>query len=292
MWLVTGSLLKVWWRMSVSGAKISPCLLALSVVQCLPLCLSMQPASSPLIFTQSFVLRAGQAFRRKVLFFFFSLAIPQFGLLSHVSSFRLSSGQWSFTLRAWSFSLSTNDAAHSSLSSPCSLVADVSIWTTFLLAVAVRHIFCVLFCFFLLLVMLPSEIPNSPQTRLWEGFLLFGNFSFMFPFPGWVSIPNSFVSLFVFYILSYFLLKRMSCLSGCLVSSISTQKLFCGSCSAFKWSLDEFVGEKVVFQSYSSTNLGPLPDSTSQNRWKTVFQWFPTQDWFKFNNNECLKKCT
>ena len=154
-------------------------------------------------------------------------------------------------------------------------------------------VFCfVLFCFFLLPVMLPSEIPNSPQTRLWEGFLLFGNFSFMSPFPGWVSIPNSFVSLFVFYILSYFLLKRMSCLSGCLVSSTSIQKLFCGSCSAFKWSLDEFVGEKVVFQSCSSTNLGPLPDSTSQNRWKTDFQWFPTQDWFKLNNNECLKKCT
>ena len=68
-----------------------------------------------------------------------------------------------------------------------------------------------------------------------------------------MSVPNSFVSLFVFYILSYLLLKRMGCLSECLVSSASIQKLFCGSCSAFKWSFDEFVMEKVV----SSPILSP-----------------------------------
>ena len=40
------------------------------------------------------------------------------------------------------------------------------------------------------------------------------------------------VSLFlVFYISSYHLSKRMGCLYGCLVSSASVQKLFCGSCS-------------------------------------------------------------
>ena len=39
-WLATGSLLTVWWKMLVSGAKIvaAPCLLALAV-PCLPLCL-------------------------------------------------------------------------------------------------------------------------------------------------------------------------------------------------------------------------------------------------------------
>ena len=77
--------------------------------------------------------------------------------------------------------------------------------------------------------------------------------------PGRVSVPNSFVSLFVFYILSYLLSKRADCLSGCLVSSASIQKLFCGSCSAFKWSFDEFVGEKVVSLSYSSAILGRPP---------------------------------
>ena len=36
--LATGSLLTVWWRMLVSGAKITPCLLTLAVTS-LPLCL-------------------------------------------------------------------------------------------------------------------------------------------------------------------------------------------------------------------------------------------------------------
>ena len=52
--------------------------------------------------------------------------------------------------------------------------------------------------------------------------------------------------------------KRMSRLSGYLVSSASIQKLFCGSCSAFKWSFDEF-GENVVSPFYSSAILGPPP---------------------------------
>ena len=47
-----------------------------------------------------------------------------------------------------------------------------------------------------------------------------------------------------FYLLSYLLSKTMGCLSGCLVSSASVHKLFCGICSAFKWSFDEFVGGK------------------------------------------------
>ena len=111
--------------------------------------------------------------------------------------------------------------------------------------VAVRLVFCSFsFFFFSLPVMLCCllRFQNSTQTRQWEGFLLCGNFSsFRTPSPGWVSIPNSFDSLFVFYILSYILSKRMGCLSGYLESSASVQKLFCGNCSAFKWSFDEFV---------------------------------------------------
>ena len=48
----------------------------------------------------------------------------------------------------------------------------------------------------------------------------------------------------------------MGCFSGCLMSSASIQKLFCGICSAHKCSFDEFVGEKVVSPSYSSAILG------------------------------------
>ena len=55
----------------------------------------------------------------------------------------------------------------------------------------------------------PLRFQNSPQTHQWEGFLLFGNFSsYMTPSPGWVSVPNSFVSLVVFYMWSYLLLME------------------------------------------------------------------------------------
>ena len=49
----------------------------------------------------------------------------------------------------------------------------------------------------------------------------------------------------------------MGCFSQCLMSSAIIQKLFCEIYSAFKCSFDEFVGEKVVSLSYSSTILGP-----------------------------------
>ena len=152
--------------------------------------------------------------------------------------------------------------ACTSLSSPCSLVVDVSIWATSLLGVAVRCVFCFCFFFFPSWLCCSLRFQNFPQTHPWEGLLLCGNFtSFTTPYPGWVSVPNSFVSLFVFYIFSYLLLKRMGCLSGCLVSFTSIQKLFCESCSAFKWSFDEFVGKKVVSPSYSSILGPPLPRS-------------------------------
>ena len=78
-------------------------------------------------------------------------------------------------------------------------------------------------------------------------------------FLGQSSIPTSFVAFFVFYIFSDLLSKTLGCFSGCLMSSASIQKLFCGLYPAFKCSSDEFVGEKVVFLSYSSAILGPPP---------------------------------
>ena len=77
-------------------------------------------------------------------------------------------------------------------------------------------------------------------------------------FTGWSSVSTSFVFLSFIYFF-YLLLKTMGCFSGCLMSSAGIQKLFCGIFSAFKCSFDEFVGEKVVSPSYSSTILGPLP---------------------------------
>ena len=109
--------------------------------------------------------------------------------------------------------------------------------------------------------MLPSEVPrlatDSP-VRVFPG--VWKPLFFKTPFPGRISIPTSFVSLFIFYIFSYLLSKTMGCFSGCLMSSASIQKLFCGIYSAFKCSFDEFVGERVVSPFYSSTILG-LPPS-------------------------------
>ena len=114
--------------------------------------------------------------------------------------------------------------------------------------------------------MLPSEVPrltthprSASRSVSW---CLETSLFFKTPFLGWISVPTSFVSLFIFYILSYLLLKTMGCLSGCLMFSASIQKLFCGIFSAFKCSFNEFVGEKVVSPFYSSAILGP-PSFTS-----------------------------
>ena len=123
-----------------------------------------------------------------------------------------------------------------------------------------RTLWVLIIYLFFLLVMLPSEFPrlttDSP-VRVFPGVwkLLF----FKTPCLGWSSIPTSFVSLFIFSIFSYLLSKTMGCFSGCLMSSASIQKLFCGIYSAFKCSFDESVGEKVVSPSYSSAILGPPP---------------------------------
>ena len=63
-----------------------------------------------------------------------------------------------------------------------------------------------LFFFFSSQLCCPLRFQNSPQTCLWESFLLFGNFSsFRTPSPGRVSIPNSFVSFcLLFFVLPSF----------------------------------------------------------------------------------------
>ena len=49
------------------------------------------------------------------------------------------------------------------------------------------------------------------------------------------------------------------------MSSAGIQKLFCGICSAFKCSFDEFVGEKMFSPSYSSAIFSPSPSMYSSN---------------------------
>ena len=77
-----------------------------------------------------------------------------------------------------------------------------------------------------------------------------------------VSWLGKLVSVFWWVELHFFSLlsKTTGCFSGHLMSSADTQKLFCGIYSAFKCSFDEFVVERVVSPSYSSTILAPLPE--------------------------------
>ena len=122
----------------------------------------------------------------------------------------------------------------------------------------------VLIIHFSSLLCCPLCFQGLPQTRQRECFLVFGNFSlFKTPFLGWDSLPGmelpSYLLCLFFHLLyfSYLLLKTMICFPGCLMSSDSIQKWFCRIYSALKCSFDEFVRERVVFPSYSSTILGP-----------------------------------
>ena len=104
--------------------------------------------------------------------------------------------------------------------------------------------------------MFPSVVPRlatDSAARVFPG--VWKPLFFKTPFPRWISISTSFVSLFIFYIFSYLLLKTMDFFSGCLMSSAGIQKLFCGIYSVFKCSFDKFVGEKVVSPSYPSAHL-------------------------------------
>ena len=123
-----------------------------------------------------------------------------------------------------------------------------------------RNLWVLIIYLFSLPVILPSAARHRPARESVFGeyisWCLETSLFLKTPFLGWISVPTSFVSLFIFYILSYLLSKTMGCFSGCLMSFASIQKLICGICSAFKCSFDELVGEKVVSSSYSSAILG------------------------------------
>ena len=153
--------------------------------------------------------------------------IPQFGLLSHISSLRLSSGHSGPVL-------TLSNAAHASLFSPCLRVADASVWATSPLGVAARPVICRFIIYFFLPVMLPSEIPKLPTDPLVRGFP--GVWELILRLPsrdGSLSLTVLSLSL-SFFFWAYLLSKTMGCLYGCLMFSTSIQKLFCGICSAFK----------------------------------------------------------
>ena len=60
-----------------------------------------------------------------------------------------------------------------------------------------RNLLLLIIYLFFLPVMLPSVLPRLATDWQRECFLLFGNVSlFKTPFPGWSSLPTSFVSFF------------------------------------------------------------------------------------------------
>lgn len=141
--------------------------------------------------------------------------------------------------------LRTHDVAHTSLPSPHLLVADASVKVTSLLAVMVRRVFCLCVCF-----SPPCFVafwdPETPQRHSCESFLLYGKTSPSQLPPQDVSIPKSFIS-FCLYILFYLLLKRLSCLSWSLVSSVPAfRKLFCVGLLSIQMTFDEFAGRKCL----------------------------------------------
>ena len=126
---------------------------------------------------------------------FLSLAIPQIGLLSHVSSLRLPSGHSDLVLPL-------SNTAHTSCSAPRLLEANMSVWTTSLLEVDVRYVICgnCLFIYFSSRLCCALRFQNSPLTCQWECSLVFGNFSSM-KTPFWDRSPSRpLLSLFLSFI--------------------------------------------------------------------------------------------
>ena len=162
-----------------------------------------------------------------------SLAVPQFGLISQVSSLRL-------PLRAFR--------------PPCS--APACWWWMQVLGVAIRLVICGFYLFISppsYVALCDSKTPHRPAIEIVSWCLETSSLLRLSSWE-WISIPTSFVSLF-----TYLLSKTMGCLCGCLMSSAIIQKLFCGIFSAIKCSFNGFAGEKVVSLSYPTAILGPPP---------------------------------
>ena len=144
---------------AISGAKLASCFQALDVA-CWPLCFWQGdgPVHSrlPLLWYLSF------SWESSLSLFFLSLAIPQFGLLSHVSSLRLSSGHAGLVL-----TLSMQPRP------PCPAPAH---WWWKRVSGLLLHwelqlgTYSVGFFFFFLLIILPSEIPKLPTDQPVRGF--------------------------------------------------------------------------------------------------------------------------
>ena len=150
------------------------------------------------------------------------VAIPEFGLVYQVSSLRAPLGHSGPVFKQCSPRLSIQPPLASGV---CRRLHCFSAG-----GVTIGLVICgfKLFIYFSSLLCCPLCFQGSPQTWQWECFLVFGNFSLL-RFPSQDRAPSApLLSHFVFYIFSYLFLKTMGYFSGCLMSSASIQKLFCG----------------------------------------------------------------
>ena len=157
---------------------------------------------------------------------FHEVAIPQSGLLAQVSLLRLPSGRSGLVLIL-------SNAACASLPRPLASGVCRRLCCFSAGGVTIGHVICGFYLFhspprYVALCGSKACHRLSSDSVSWH---LETSLFFKTPFPsmpGWSSIPTSFVSLFIFYFFSYLHLKTMGCFSGCLLSSASIQKLFCG----------------------------------------------------------------
>ena len=118
-----------------------------------------------------------------------------------------------------------------------------------------RNLWVLIIYLFFLPIMLPSVVPRlvtDSAVRVFPGVWKLLSFVRLPSLDRSPSLP-----LLSLYLLYFFRppFEDNGLLFWCLMSSASIQKLFCGIYSAFKCSFDEFVGENVVFPSYSSAIL-------------------------------------
>ena len=199
-WLVTGNLLTAWWRCGLWG----------------PDC------SSPLPFTSgchtSWLTLLWYSLGGHPLFCVcFSLSLWHFHCLNCYIT--LVPSECHQNIQSWSFPYGLKDqwCSPNLWTQPHSLWVDTRVWIASWLLIAVQWKFSTDF-FPPAPVMLLSEIPKLPTDPTCESVSCnvssFTTFS-----PGWVFVPESFVSVFHHYLLSLLISKRLVCLSGYLGSS-------------------------------------------------------------------------
>ena len=166
---------------AISGAKTSPCLLAQAVIH-LPLCLwqgdrlvhsrlaLLWYSLNPLFCEWARLCLRLELFMGKFsLSLSLSLFFPSLWLFHSLGCYLILAP--SDCLQAFRPGPYPKHATHTSLFSPCWMVADVSFGATSPLGVVVRYVFCACVCVFPLLpVMLLSEILKLPTDLPVRGF--------------------------------------------------------------------------------------------------------------------------